>query len=205
MRRLLLLALFLMPRFDPAVEAQSRVRQRELGTEDSKRIVGLLDLRGGDVIAVIGATSSFLLPELSRVVGPAGRVFVVDWDQGAIQGVRHRIEQDKLGNITAILASPTDTLLPEPAGMVLMVNSYRLIEDRQSFFRNNRKYLKPQARVAIIDYYRRPMRIGPPVRERVASHRVMSELKKFGFVLVDRHNVSAYQYFMVYRPRARRS
>lgn len=191
--------------FDPAAQAQSRVRQRELGAQDSGRIVTLLDIRPGDAVAVIGATSSFLLPELSSAVGPAGRVFVVDWDQGAIQGVRHRIEQEKLGNVTAILGSPTDPLLPEPASMVLLVNSYRLIEDRQSFFQNNRKYLKPQARMAIIDYYRRPMRIGPPVRERVASHRVMRELKKFGYVLVDRHNISVYQYFLVYRARARRT
>jgi ubiquinone/menaquinone biosynthesis C-methylase UbiE len=201
----MLLTMLLMLAIDPAL-AQSRVRQpRELGAQDSKRIVGLLAIRPGEGIAVVGATSSFLLPELSSAVGPSGRVFVVDWDQGAIQGIRHRIEQENLSNVTAILGRATDALLPEPAHQILMVNSYRLIEDRKTFFQNNRKYLRPEARVAIIDYYRRPMRIGPPVRERVASHRVMSELKRFGFVLVDRHNISAYQYFLVYRPRARRT
>lgn len=180
-------------------------RARELGSQDSQRIVRLLEVKPGESVAAIGASVLFLLPELSTSVGPSGKIFVVDWDRTAIQGVDHRIEQDKLSNVTVILASGDDTLLPQTPDKVLLVNSYRLIENRQKFFEANRKYMNGRTRIAIIDYYRRPMRIGPPVRERVASHRVMRELQKFGYVLVDRHNISSYQYFLVYRLRSRRA
>lgn len=181
--------------------AQTIRNPRELGVQDSQRIVRLLGVRPGDSVAAVGASSSFLLTELSEAAGSGGRVFVVDWDRTAIQGIQHLIDQNKLSNVTAIVGDSPDALLPERADKVLLINSYRLLDNRERFFAANRKYFTDDARLAVIDFYRRPMTIGPPVRERVASHRVMRELKRFGYVLVDRHNISSYQYFLVYRPR----
>ena len=179
--------------------------QRELGRQDSARIIGLLGVTQGDSVAAIGASSSFLLPGLSSAVGRDGHVFIVDWDQTAIQGLQHVIEQHELRNVTAILGQDHDALLPHPVRRMILVNSYRLLENRQQFFDANRKYLSPDARLAVIDYYRRLMKIGPPVRERVSSHSVMREMRRFGYSLADRHNISDYQYYLVYRLRPART
>lgn len=190
-----------------AAAAQSRRARppRELGRQDSARITRLLGVNPGDSVAAIGASSSFLLPELSAAVGRDGHVYIVDWDQTAIQGLQHVIEQSELRNVTAILGQGHDALLPHPVRRMILVNSYRLLENRQQFFDANRKYLSPDARLAVIDYYRRLMKIGPPVRERVSSHSVMREMRRFGYSLADRHNISQYQYYLVYRIRPART
>jgi hypothetical protein len=187
--------------------AQTRRAQppRELGRQDSAQIIGLLGVNPGDSVAAIGASSSFLLPELSTAVGHNGHVYVVDWDQTAIQGLQHIIEQKEFRNVTAILGQGHDALLPHPVRRMILVNSYRLLENRQQFFEANRKYLSSDARLAVIDYYRRLMKIGPPVRERVSSHSVMREMRRFGYSLTDRHNISDYQYYLVYRLRPTRT
>lgn len=195
--RLLIFAVVVILAAGPA-GAQSG-KPRELGVQDSKRILSLLNVGRGDSVAVIGASSSFVLPEMSAAVGPSGKVYIVDFDRTAIQGLQHRIREQKFANVTAILGTGHDALLPERVDSVLMINSYRLLENREAFLNTNRKYLAPDTNVAIIDYYRRPMTIGPPVRDRVASHRVMREFRKFGFAMQERHNISAYQYFLVYR------
>jgi hypothetical protein len=188
-----------------AAQTRGSQVQRELGRQDSVRITRLLEVTHGDSVAAIGASSSFLLPQLSSAVGHDGHVYIVDWDRTAIQGLQHLIEQNGLRNVTAILGQGHDALLPQPVRRMILVNSYRLLENRQQFFDVNRKYMSPDARLAVIDYYRRLMKIGPPVRERVSSHSVMREMRRFGYTLADRHNISDYQYYLVYRLRPTRT
>lgn len=55
--------------------------------------------------------------------------------------------------------------------------------------------------VAVIDWYCRPMKVGPPLRERVASHDVVRKRKRFGFRFETRHGILPYQHVLIFRPK----
>lgn len=166
---------------------------------EAEKIVGFLSVVPGQAIAVTGPAAMSLATLLSNRVGPDGFVFVVDNDAAILQNVRHQIEERRLTNTIAIAGSANDLTLPHTVDLVILYNSYHHIPKRRTFFSRLKKYLRTDATVAVIDYYRRPMNVGPPWKERVSSSRAMQEMRSFGFALTARHRISAIKYFLVYK------
>lgn len=73
------------------------------------------------------------------------------------------------------------------------------VADRERYFRNLRKSLKPSGRVAIIDH-NMDSREGAPRSARIAPERVKEELKSAGYAFVQEHGFLPAQYFLVFRP-----
>lgn len=55
------------------------------------RLLDFFGPRRGDVVADLGAGGGFFLAELSRRVGPSGRIYVVDIDQAALDLARESV------------------------------------------------------------------------------------------------------------------
>lgn len=182
--------------------AAAALRADSSGSE-SEQIARLLPLSRGQDVAVTGPAAMSLVPLLADRVGPDGHVYVVDSDGAIVQNLRRQIEQAHLANTIAIAGTPNDIALPHTVDLVVIHNSYHHIPNRSALFSRLRKYLRAGASIAVIDYYRRPMKVGPPWKERVSSSRAMREMKSFGFVLAARHRVSPYRYFLVYRTAQR--
>lgn len=165
------------------------------------KVISQLKLKNGDRVAILGAGGSYLATRLSKAVGPTGMLYLVDSDPALIQNFDRTIASEPLANTTAILATEGEPNLPQQVNLILVVNGYRYIDRREVFFPKLKRQLTAGGRLVIIDFYRRPMRIGPPLKERVASHRVLKELDKSGFRLAKRYNVLPYQYFLVFAPK----
>ena len=100
---------------------------------------------------------------------------------------------------TAVTGTPVDPRLPERADLIVMVNVFHHIADRERYFRNLRGSLRPGGRIAIIDHSM-DSREGPPRSARIAPERVKAELKSAGYALVQEHGFLPAQYFLVFRP-----
>lgn len=174
-------------------------RAAESDESESQRIVEQLSVGPGQAVAVTGPAAMSLATLLSDRVGADGFVFVVDSDASILQNIRYQIEESKLTNVIAIAGTANDLTLPHTVDLVILYNSYHHIPKRSAFFSRLKTYLRTDATIAVIDYYRRPMNVGPPWRERVSSSRVMREMRSFGFDLWARHRLSAIKYFLVYK------
>jgi cyclopropane fatty-acyl-phospholipid synthase-like methyltransferase len=163
-------------------------------------VIQALRLAPDAIVADIGAGTGYFTVRLAHNV-PRGRVFAVDSEPGMVKHLAERAKRDGLTNITAIAATPDDPKLPEKADLVLLVDVYHHIGQRERYFKTVAQSLKLQGRVAIIDF-RMDSPHGPPKSARIAPERVKSELKAAGYELVQEHPFLPNQYFLVFRRTA---
>ncbi len=114
-------------------------------------VVVALALSPGDRVADIGAGEGYFIPYLADAVGAKGRVYAVDIDPELTQ----RLEERFVGEgspVRVILGRPDDPELPNGSvDVILIVNTYHHIEDRETYFVNLKADLSPSGRVAIIE------------------------------------------------------
>lgn len=161
-------------------------------------VIQALALKPDAVVADIGAGTGYFSVRLANML-PQGRVYAVDLEPDMVKYLAERAKREKRGNMIALGAAPDDARLPEKADLLLMVDVYHHVEDRERYFRRLRGSLKPGGRVAIIDF-RMDSREGPPRAARVSRERVVAELTKAGYALAQEHAFLPNQYFLVFRP-----
>ena len=107
--------------------------------------------------------------------------------------------REGLKNVTAVAGEPGDPRLPEKADLVILVDVYHHVENRERYFRLLQNSLKPGGRVAVIDFHMNSP-VGPPPRARIEPDRVKAEMKRAGYVLAQEHDFLPNQYFLVFQP-----
>ena len=82
--------------------------------------------------------------------------------------------------------------------LVILVDVYHHVENRELYFAKLRDSLKPDGRVAVIDFRMRSPE-GPPKSARIAPAQVRAEMKRAGYALERSHDFLPNQYFLVFR------
>jgi predicted methyltransferase len=164
-------------------------------------VIGALKLGADAAVADIGAGTGYFSVKLAHMV-PKGRVYAVDIEPDMVKFLGERAKKEGLGNLVAVRGAPGDAKLPAKVDVVLLVDVYHHIGDREAYFRKLRASLKPGGRVAIIDY-RADSPSGPPKGERISPARVKAEMQKAGYALAGEHAFLPQQYFLVFAPAGR--
>jgi ubiquinone/menaquinone biosynthesis C-methylase UbiE len=126
--------------------------QRIQGLKIDETIAGL-QLKPGNVVADIGAGTGLFDAALAKAVGPAGKVYAEDVDQGLIDAIGRKQREFQITNIVTVLGKFTDPMLPSTNVDLAMINDVlHHIEDRATFLKNLAKYLKPGGRIAVIEF-----------------------------------------------------
>jgi SAM-dependent methyltransferase len=162
-------------------------------------VIQALSLEPDAVIADVGSGTGYFAVRLANMV-PKGRVYGVDLEPDMVKYLAERAKREKRDNVVAIAGAPDDPRLPEKADLVLLVDVYHHIDDRERYFRNLRTSLKPGGRIAVIDF-RMESPDGPPRAARIAPQRVIDELDRAGYQVAKRHEFLPNQYFLVFQPR----
>ncbi len=148
-------------------------------------------------VADIGAGTGYFSVRLARAV-PQGRVYAVDVAPSMVEHLKSRANHEKLANMVALQADVADPRLPQPVDLVVLVDTYHHIEDRETYFRKLRASLTATARLAIIDF--RPDSPVGPRHGRIAPDVVKAELSRAGYRFATEHEFLPYQYFLVFSP-----
>ncbi len=160
-------------------------------------VIQALALKPDAVVADIGSGTGYFSARFAHMV-PKGRVYGVDTEPDMVKYLAGRAKREGLNNITAVAGAPNDPRLPEKADLIIMVDVFHHVEDRERYFRKLRESLKPGGRIAIIDF-RMDSPDGPPKSARIAPDRVKTELNGAGYALVQEHTFLPKQYFLVFR------
>jgi predicted methyltransferase len=161
-------------------------------------VIQALALAPDAVIADIGSGTGYFAARFAHMV-PQGRVYGVDTEPGMVTYLSERARREGLKNVTAVQAKPGDPRLPEKADMVVLVDVYHHVDERERYFRQLQNSLKPGGRVAVIDF-RMDSPVGPPKSARIEPERVKSEMQRAGYMLSQEHAFLPNQYFLVFRP-----
>jgi len=160
-------------------------------------VIDALALKPGAVIADIGSGTGYFSVRLARMV-PDSHVYGVDTEPDMVRYLAERAKREKLPNVLALAAAPGDPHLPRKADLILFVDVFHHIEDRERYFTKLRNSLAAGGRVAIIDF-RLDSPDGPPQAARIAPAQVTAELKRAGYALEREHGFLPHQYFLVFR------
>ena len=160
------------------------------------RVIDALNVQPGQLVADIGAGTGYFTVRLAGSTA-AATVYAVDIEPSMVDYVRQRADADGLENIVGVLAERDQTNLPESVDLVLIVNTYHHLPDREAYFTALKRRMKPSARLAIIDF-RKDAPSGPPVEFRFTPDQISRELGEAGFTLLEMYEFLPRQIFLVY-------
>jgi ubiquinone/menaquinone biosynthesis C-methylase UbiE len=116
-------------------------------------VIDALGLRGGEVVADLGAGSGYFSFRIAPNVGNAGKVLAVDVQDEMLGTIRTRTVAQKVTNVEAVKASETDPHLPvNSVDIVLMVDVYHELSYPFEVMIKVREALKPDGRVVFVEY-----------------------------------------------------
>ena len=160
------------------------------------RVIAALNLKRGQIVADIGAGTGYFSVRLAKSEA-APKVYAVDIEPSMVTYLRERAAKEGLKNMIAVQASADRPNLPEPVDLVLIVDTYHHIGDREKYFRNLATSIKAGGRVAIIDF-KPDSPEGPPKEFRFPPEKFKSEMSDAGYRLVARHDFLPRQNFLIF-------
>ena len=163
------------------------------------QVIEALALKPDAVVADIGSGTGYFAVRLAHFL-PQGRVYGVDIEPDMVKYLADRAKREALDNLSAIAGKPDDARLPRKMDLILMVDTYHHIEQRESYFRKLARSLKPGGRIAIIDFNARS-EMGPPPGARIAAARVVLEMTAAGYRLASEHHFLPQQYFLIFQTK----
>lgn len=164
-------------------------------------VVTALGLKPGMTVADIGAGTGYFNRFLAEAVGPSGRVLALDTEPEMVEHMKSRAEKEGTPNVRPLLVEPSDPKLPAGGvDVVMIVNTYHHIDDRLDYFRRMKKALKPGGRVAVIDYLKKPLPVGPREEHKISREHITGEMRTAGYRLAGEPEFLPYQYFLIFTP-----
>lgn len=147
----------------PVVSDQWREEDARERAGEAAKVIELLGIRPGMQVADIGAGAGYYTVRLAAQVGPQGRVLAQDITPEYLAGLRRRIAQARLENVSVGLGEPGDPRLPpRSTDAVVMIHMYHEIEQPFALLANLVPALRPGARVGIVDVDDAVLRHGTP-------------------------------------------
>jgi ubiquinone/menaquinone biosynthesis C-methylase UbiE len=161
-----------------------------------------MSIEPGMTVADIGTGIGYMLPFLSRAVGPNGSVIAEDIFEDFLEGARQRAQSLKLSNVTFVKGAETDPHLPEgKLDRVLALDVYHHFDYPERMLAAIYKALKPDGKLIVVEYYKRPesMANGRAMTHiRIDMPDVIKEIEGNHFHLVmEREHVKNVQYLLV--------
>ena len=168
--------------------------------EAPSKALDALELKPGMVVADIGAGSGYYSVRMAKRVGPTGRVFATDIQQGMIDILNRRVVNERIENVTTVLGGVDDPKLPpQSLDLAIMVDVYHELQSPQVFLQRLRECFKPDGRLVLLEFRKEDPKI--PILEvhKMSVAEVSQELEAEGFVLDKVIETLPWQHILVLR------
>ncbi len=164
------------------------------------RVVEKLALPPDAVVADLGSGPGIFTVRLARAC-PSGVVYAVDVEPRQLDTVRARMAEQGIRNVVPVLASYDDPHLP-PGGidLIFISDTYHHLTDRVAYLRRLKRYLRPNGRLAILEYRSGELAVGPPAHHKLPAGVRQQELREAGWELVTRFDTHRYHDFELWSP-----
>lgn len=179
-------------------------------TGEVDRLVDVLSLDEGDVLADVGAGDGKWSVALAGRVGNAGRVFATEVDPNDLKKIRERVAREAPETVIVIEGGQSDTGLPSACcDAILLRRVYHHFQKPAAMRQSLRQALKPDGLLLIVDFdthrgWSRPQGI-PESRQGhgIDQEMIVSEMEADGFELVSEMDWRGNDYALLFRATAR--
>jgi ubiquinone/menaquinone biosynthesis C-methylase UbiE len=167
--------------------------------EQPRRALQIMQIAPGMTVADIGAGSGYFTERLARLVGPGGRVFATDIQQGMIDLLKRRLIGQKIQNVTVILSEPSNPQLPAGTiDLALMVDVYHELGNPQTMLGHIRTALKPDGRLVLVEYKGEDPTIPILPSHKMTVAQAKTEVEAEGFVLTTANSGLPRQHVLIF-------
>ena len=185
-------------RFDDAAKWAKEFDNPERDAwQKPEEVVEALHLEGASSVADIGAGTGYFSVRIAKRI-PEGKVFAADVEPDMVRYLGERAQREHVPNLVPVLSSADAANLSEPVDLILVVDTYHHIGNRTQYFAKLKSSLKPDGRLAIIDF-KADSPNGPPVQHRIPPKKVTEELAAAGYSLAETRQFLPRQYFLIFR------
>jgi len=162
------------------------------GWQQPARVVETLRLRAGMTVADVGAGTGYFARRFAAAVGPTGKVLALDIEPEMLEELRRRAPDAT--NIETRRAEPADPgLAPASVDVVFICDTGHHLHDRVRYYGKLRPALRRGGRLVLVDFYKRPLPVGPPVQEKLSRAETQREAEAAGFRLRASHTFLPHQ------------
>jgi predicted methyltransferase len=148
-----------------------------------EEIIAALGLAPGAVVVDLGAGTGYLVPALSRAVGPTGEVVALDIEPAMLTFLQEAAAREGWTQMRTHAAAPDDPrLAPASVDAVVTLNTWHHIADRGVYAGKVLQGLKPGGAFVVVDFLKEPTEgFGPPLEMRLTAEDVAADLRAGGF------------------------
>ncbi len=145
--------------------------------EAPQKVIDVLKLHEGDVVADVGAGSGYFSFRLAKAVGTKGKVLAVDIQPEMLALIKERAKAKKIDNIELILGKERDPQLPaNSVDLILMVDVYHEFEFPYEMTQAMVRALKPGGRLAFVEYRKEDPQIYIKLVHKMTEAQVRKEM-----------------------------
>jgi predicted methyltransferase len=168
--------------------------------EQPDRVVAELKIPAGATVVDLGAGVGYFTWRLAKQVGPSGKVIAVDIQEGMLDLLRQNLADRDITNTEVVLGGPDDPHLPVGAvDLVLLVDVYHELAAPEKIMEHVRRSLKPDGRVAIIEYRKEDPNIPISPLHKMTVAEVRAEVEPVGFRLAEVLDFLPTQHIIIFK------
>ncbi len=172
--------------------------------EKTSEMLDYINIKDGEVVADIGCGFGFFSFKFSQLVGK-GKVYSTEINKDAL-GYVEKINSKYGLNIQTIQPRLNNASLPpDSVDTIFMCSMYHAVYIasiefvKDEFIASLKKALKKGGRLVIVDNAITPLSVVPYVGSGIAKELVISQLKYYGFHLVDSKQIIPQRYVLVFQ------
>jgi len=156
-------------------------RERE-DEENPDLAIRLLRIRKGATVADIGAGSGYISIRMAKTVGPMGKVYASDIQQGMLELLQQNVSKAKLDNVIPVLGAIDDPKLPaDSLDLAIMVDVYHEFSEPQKMLQRIREALKADGRLVLLEYRAEDASVPILPDHKMTKAQVKQEVEHEGF------------------------
>ena len=174
--------------------------------EKTSKIMGVLGLKKGDVVADIGCGPGYYSFKFADIVGPTGYVYAEDINKKHLDYLDNLVKQLHIENIQTVFPKVGEEIhLPRKADLAFLCSLYHNIyaldadEDRDKFVASIKNNLKPDGTLVVVDNGLVQDSLLPYHGPHIAKELIINQLWYYGFRLVNFYQFIPQRYILVFK------
>ena len=148
--------------------------------ENPKKLLEMLKLKDGDVVADIGAGSGYYTFRMAKLVGPKGKILAVDIQKEMLDIISDRMKKEGLKNIEPVMGAEADPKLKaESVDAILLVDVYHEFEYPHEMTDKMVAALKPGGRLIFVEFRLEDDKVPIKLVHKMTERQVIKEMAEF--------------------------
>jgi ubiquinone/menaquinone biosynthesis C-methylase UbiE len=165
----------------------------------SLKIIKNLNIENGMVVVDLGSGGGYFAHEFSRKVGENGMVYAIDVNKKALDFISHNIEKEGIKNAKTLLGNFNGVNLPEKSiDLIFLRNVFHHLSGQEEYFRNIKKILKDDGKIAIIDYKKKGFSLSGLLGHYTPENKLLDIMGRAGFSSLQKFDFLPNQLFMTF-------